>query len=146
MLIKDNLQNLEKIYKRKEGIPDAYKNDEIDVDSCFFLQFLGPFTKSNRTIRFSKCVEYATLSIKKFEYEEFIPKQSSDLSSELHVSKYELRIVFHFELRPRYIGAVQKYFTSKLCSSPRPNNNNLITTKCFVFPLLQRLQCSGSTD
>ena len=111
-----------------------------------FLQFLGPFTKSNRTIRFSTFVEYATFSIKKFEYEEFFPKQSFDLSSELHVSKYELRIVFHFELRPRYTGAVQKYFTSKLCSSPRPNNNNFITTECFVFPLLQRLQCSGSTD
>ena len=35
MLIKNHLQLLEKIYKRKEGIADAYKVDEIDVDSYF---------------------------------------------------------------------------------------------------------------
>ena len=77
MLIKNHLQILEKIYKRKEGIPDAYKIDEIDVDSYFFCNFLDIFTKSNRIIRFSKGLEYATFSIKKFEYEEFIAKQSS---------------------------------------------------------------------
>ena len=43
MLIKNHLQLLEKIYKRKEGIADAYRVDEIDVDSYFFLQFLGCF-------------------------------------------------------------------------------------------------------
>ena len=45
MLIKNHLQILEKIYKRKEGIPDSYKIDEIDVDSYFFLQFFGHFHK-----------------------------------------------------------------------------------------------------
>ena len=54
MLIKNHLQTLEKIYKRKEGIPDSYKIDEIDVDSYFFYNFLDIFTKSNRIIRFSK--------------------------------------------------------------------------------------------
>ena len=53
------------------------------------------FTKSNRIIRFSKGLEYATFSIKKFEYEEFIAKQSFDLSSELHVSKYELLFILN---------------------------------------------------
>ena len=41
MLIKNHLQLLEKIYERKEGIADAHKVDETDVDSFFFLQFLG---------------------------------------------------------------------------------------------------------
>ena len=39
MLIKNHLQILEKIYNRKEGIPDSYKIDEIDVDSYFFTIF-----------------------------------------------------------------------------------------------------------
>ena len=141
MLIKNHWQILEKIYKRKKGIPVAYKIDKIDVDSYFFYNFLYMFTKSNRIIRFSKGLEYATFSIKKFEYEELIAKQSFDLSSDL-----QIRIVVHFEVRPRHIGAVQKYSTNKLFSSPRPNNNNFLTTEFFVLPLLQRLQCSGSTD
>ena len=95
MLIKNHLQILEKIYKRKEGIPDSNKIDEIDVDSYFFYNFLDIFTKSNRIIRFSKGLEYATFSIKKFEYEEFIAKQSFDLSSELHVSKNELLFILN---------------------------------------------------
>ena len=53
------------------------------------------FTKSNRIIRFSKGLEYATFSIKEFEYEEFIANQSFDLSSELHVSKYELLFILN---------------------------------------------------
>ena len=45
MLINNHLQIFEKIYKRKEGIPDAYKIDEIDVDSYLFFQFFGHFHK-----------------------------------------------------------------------------------------------------
>ena len=44
MLIKNQLQSLEKIYKRKKGIPDAYKIDKIDVDSYFF-QFSWTFSQ-----------------------------------------------------------------------------------------------------
>ena len=65
MLIKNHLQLLEKIYKRKEGIADAYRVDEIDVDSDFFYNFWDVFTQNNRIIRFSKRFEYATFSIKK---------------------------------------------------------------------------------
>ena len=43
MLIKNHLQLLEKIYKRKEGIADAYRVDEIDVDPYFFYNFLDVF-------------------------------------------------------------------------------------------------------
>ena len=64
MLIKNHLQLLEKIYKRKEGIADAYRVDEIDVDSYFFYNFLDVFTQNNRIIRFSKGFECATFSIK----------------------------------------------------------------------------------
>ena len=95
MLIKNHSQILEKIYKRKEGIPDAYKIDEIVVASSFLYKFLDIFTKSNRIIQFGKGLEYATLSIKKFEYKEFIAKQFFDLSSELHVSKYELLFILN---------------------------------------------------
>ena len=45
MLIKNHVQLLEKIYKRKDGIPDAYRVDEIDVDSYFFYNFLDVFLK-----------------------------------------------------------------------------------------------------
>ena len=39
-----------KIYKRKERIADAYRVDEIDVDSYFFYSFLDVFTQNNRII------------------------------------------------------------------------------------------------
>ena len=45
MLIKNHLQFLEKNYKRKEGIADAYRVDEIDVDSYFFYNFLDVYSK-----------------------------------------------------------------------------------------------------
>ena len=38
----------------------------------------------------------------------------------LRIECKQIRIVVHFELRPRYIGTVQKYFTNKLCSLPEP--------------------------
>ena len=90
MLIKNHLQLLKKSYKRKEGIADAYRVDEIDVDSYFFYNFLDVFTQNNRIIRVSKGFEYATFSIKKFEYDDYITKQSFDLSSELHINKCEM--------------------------------------------------------
>ena len=103
---------MEKIYKRKEGIPDAYKKDEIDVDSYFFNNFLEIFTISNRIIRFSRGVEYATFSSKQFEYEEFIPKQCFDLSSELHLSKYELLFILNSvpDILEQYRNISQTYF------------------------------------
>ena len=55
MLIKNHLQFLEKIYKRKEGIADAYRVDEIDVDSYFFFtiswMFLLKTTESSDLVR-----------------------------------------------------------------------------------------------
>ena len=87
MLIKNQLQLLAKIYKRNEGIADAYKFDAIDVDSYFFYNFLDFCVQNNRTIRFSKRFEYATFSIKKLKYDDYIAKQSFDLSSELHINK-----------------------------------------------------------
>ena len=49
MLIKNHLQFLEKIYKRKEGIADAYRVDEIDVDSYFYYNFLDVFTPTTES-------------------------------------------------------------------------------------------------
>ena len=55
MLIKNHLQLLEKIYKRKEGIADAYRVDEIDVDSYFFFtiswMFLLKTTESSDLVK-----------------------------------------------------------------------------------------------
>ena len=95
MLIKNHLQFLEKIYKRKEGIADAYRVDEIDVDSYFFYNFLDVFTQNNRIIGLSKGFEHATFSIKKFEFDDNITKQSFDLSSELHINKYEMLFILN---------------------------------------------------
>ena len=72
MLIKNHLQLLEKIYKRKGGVADAYRVDEIDVDSNFFYNFLDVFTQNNGIIRFKKRFEYATFSIKKFNFDDNI--------------------------------------------------------------------------
>ena len=80
MLIKNNLQLLEKNCKRKEGTADAYRVDEIDVDSYFFSNFLNVLTQNNRIILFCKGLEYATFSIRKFEHDDYITKQSFDLS------------------------------------------------------------------
>ena len=95
MLIKNHLQLLEKMYKRKEGIADAYRVDEIDVDSYFFYKFLDVFTHNNRIIQFSKGFDYATFSKKKFEYGDYITKQSFDLSTELHINKYEMLFILN---------------------------------------------------
>ena len=95
MLIKIHLQFLEKIYKRKEGIADAYRVDEIDVDSYFFYNFLDVFTQNNRIIRLGKGFEHAAFSIKKFEYDDYITKQSFDLSSEIHINKYEMLFILN---------------------------------------------------
>ena len=95
MLIKNHLKFLEKVYKRKEGIADAYRVDEIDVDSYFFYNFLDVFTQNNRIIGLSKGFEHATFSIKKFEFDDNITKQSFDLSSELHINKYEMLFILN---------------------------------------------------
>ena len=112
MLIKNHLYILEKIYKRKEGIPDAYN---IDVDSLYSKIFVDIFTKTNRIIRFSEGLEYATISIKKIEYEKFIAKQSFDLSSELHVSKYELLFILKSfpDILEQYRNISQTLFLSQ---------------------------------
>ena len=93
MLIKNHLQLLEKIYRRKEGIADAYNVDQIDVDSYFFYIFLDICVQNIRKIGFSKGFEYATFSIKKFKYDDYITKQSFDLSSELHINKYTILFI-----------------------------------------------------
>ena len=93
MLIKNHLQLLEKIFKRKEGIADAYRVDEIEVGPYFSYIFLDVFTHNNRVIKFSKGIEYGTFSIKKFEYDNYITKISFDLSSELHPNKHEMLFI-----------------------------------------------------
>ena len=56
--------------QKKKGIADGFRVDEIDVDPYFFYNFLEVFSQNNRIIRFSKGFEYATFSIKKFEYDD----------------------------------------------------------------------------
>ena len=94
-MINNHLQLLEKIYKRKEGIADAYRVDEIDVDSYFSYSFLDVFTQNNRIIQFSKGFEYATFSIKNFEYDDYITKQSFDSPLELHINKFEMLFILN---------------------------------------------------
>ena len=48
MLINKKLKNFENIYERKQGIPDAYKIDEIDLDAYYFLQIHVNFHKVQR--------------------------------------------------------------------------------------------------
>ena len=80
MLIKNQLELLEKIYKRKEGIADAYKVDEIDAGFQFFYNFLDICVQNNRIFRFSKGFENATFSIKNFKYDDYIMEQSFDFT------------------------------------------------------------------
>ena len=86
---------MEKVYKREEGNGDAYRVDEIDAASYFIYNFSDVFTQNNRIIRFSKGFEYATFSVKKLEYDDYITKPSFDLSSELHINKYELLFILN---------------------------------------------------
>ena len=65
----------------KAGIADAYRVDEIDVDSHFFYSFSDVFTQNNKIIRFSKRFDYATFSLKKFEYDYYVTKQNFNLST-----------------------------------------------------------------
>ena len=114
-------------------------------ETCWFKPTYRFWRRSTREIMFpfSKSLEYATFSIKNYYYEKFILKQFFLFI--LWIAREQKRIVVQFELLPWYIGAVQKCFTNKL-SSPRPHNNNFFNTECFVFPFLQRLKFSGSTD
>ena len=54
------------------------------------------FLLKTTIIRFSKGFEYATFSIKKFEYDDYITKQSFDLSSALHINKYEMLFTLNY--------------------------------------------------
>ena len=107
-----------RIFQRKEGIADAYRVDEIDVDSYFFYNFLDVFTQNNRIIRFSKGFEYATFSIKKFENDDYITKQSFDLSSELHINKYEM--LFILSSVPEIIEQYRNLSQSNYIPIPEP--------------------------
>ena len=119
-----------KIYKRKSGIAYAYKVDEIDVDSYFFYNFLDICVLNNRIIRLSKGFKYATFSIKKFKYDDYITKQSFDLSSELHINKYEIL----FEFCSRNFRTVQKSSTSELYPIPDPVAiTYLYKARCFFI-------------
>ena len=129
MLNINHLKVLEKICKRKEGIPDAYKIDKIDVDSYFFYIFFDIFTKSNRITQFSKGLEYATFSTKKNLNMRSLLRNKFIL----RIACKQIRIVVHFELWPLFFEAVHKYFTKKFFSSPRPNNNIFFTTEYFNF-------------
>ena len=68
----ESLTILRQIYKRKGGIADAYRVDEIDVDSYFFYNLLDVSTQKNNIIRFRKGFENAIFSIKKFAYDDYI--------------------------------------------------------------------------
>ena len=95
MLIKNRLQLLEKKLQKK-GRNRWYLQSRWNW--CWFLfllQFLGRFLSNNRIIRFSKRFEYAPFSIKKLEYDDYITKQSFDLSSELHINKYEMLFILN---------------------------------------------------
>ena len=92
MLIKNHLQLLEKINKRREGIANTYRVNDIDADS-FFCNFLDVFTQNNRIILFSQRFYCATISIKKFKNDDYITKQSFDLSTKLHINKYEMLFI-----------------------------------------------------
>ena len=66
MSIKNHLSFLELLYKKKEKISIDFLNDEIDVDSYFFHNFLDVFIVQNRTIRLSKDLFRENNSIKEF--------------------------------------------------------------------------------
>ena len=80
MLIKNHLQLSERIYKRKR-IADAYRVEEIDVDSYFFYNLLDVFTQNKNIIRFSTAFDYTTFSIKKFDRDEYIKQSCIKCSS-----------------------------------------------------------------
>ena len=61
----------------------------------FFYNFLDICLQNDRIIRSSKGFEYATFSIEKFKYDDHITKQLFDLSSELHINKYEILFILN---------------------------------------------------
>ena len=60
-----------------------------------FYNFFDICVQNNRIIRFSKGFQYATLSMKKFKFDDYITKQSFDLSSELHINKYKILFILN---------------------------------------------------
>ena len=90
MSIKKHLSFLELLYKKKEKIPIDFLNDEIDVDSYFFHNFLDVFIVQNRVIRLSKYLFRETYSIKEFTCDPHIACQSFKFTAELHLTRKEI--------------------------------------------------------
>ena len=133
MLIKNHSQLSENNYKRNEGIADAYRVEKIDVDSYFFYKFLDVFSQNNRIIRFSKAFEYATFSIKKLEYGDYITKYSFDLSSELHINKYEMLFILNPvpEMMEQYRNLAQSNYIP--IPDPVTITSSLQSALCFQY-------------
>ena len=66
----------------------------------------------------SKGFEYATFATEKFEYDDYITKQSVVLSSELHINEYEVLLILNFvpEIMQQYRNLPQ----SKFIPTPQP--------------------------
>ena len=86
MSIKKHLNFFELLFKKKENIPCDFLNDEIDVDSYFFHNFLDVFVVQNRVLRLSKGFFREIYSIKEFIFDPHIAYQSYKLTAELHLT------------------------------------------------------------
>ena len=79
--------------QEKGKIPIDFLIDEIDVDSCFFHNFLDVFIVQNRVIRLSKGLFRETYSIKEFTFDSHIAYQSFKLTAELHLTRKEILFI-----------------------------------------------------
>ena len=84
----------------------------------FLYIFLDVFTQNNRIIQFSIGFEYATFSIKKFEYVDYITEQSFRLSSELLINKYE--VLFILNSVPEILEQYRNLTQSNYIPIPEP--------------------------
>ena len=83
---KPPFQILEKIYKGKEGILDAYKIDEIDVDSYFFYNFLDILIQHN-----TKLTKLTYIHIFLQIFGHFNPTEKFDLVKDLNIQRSLLK-------------------------------------------------------
>ena len=93
MSIKNHLNFLELLYKKKENIPCDFLIDELDVDSYFFHNFLDVYVVQNRVLRLSELLFRKTLSIKEFIFDPHVAYQSYKLTAELHLTIKEILFV-----------------------------------------------------
>ena len=127
---------LELFYLKKENIPCDFLIDEIDVDSCFFHNFMDVYVVQFRILRLSKGLFRETYPIKKFFFDQHFAYQSYEVTAELLLTRKENLFILENLLTKNTYDNISKtlffpYPTPKLVKTPQQSSLFLHFSKEF---------------